>query len=111
MYYYFCFNKGTWALFFINFSFNFLSDGHLQFFSLQAYAVLLLLIREGRDTVSYFNTWNLYGLKGEYGNVWKLPSRAPSLFLEPVFHSRACTSVSRTQSIRDFWSLLRRLLS
>ena len=45
---------------------------------------LLLLIRQERDTVSYFNTWNLYGLKGEYGNVWKLPSRV-SLVRASVF--------------------------
>ena len=45
---------------------------------------LLLLIRQERDTVSYFNTWNLYGLKEEYGNVWKLPSRV-SLVRASVF--------------------------
>ena len=70
---------------------------------------LLLLIRQERDTVSYFNTWNLYGLKGEYGNVWKLPSRVSLVrasvffFLSPYsFQAPACTSVSRTQSIRVF---------
>ena len=48
------------------------------------YAVLLLLIRQGRDMASYFNTWNLYGLKVECGNVWKLPSRV-SLVRASVF--------------------------
>lgn len=50
--------------------------------------------------VSYFNTWNLYGLKVEYGNVWKLPSRVSLVrasvvfFFEPVFLSGACPHVS-----------------
>lgn len=61
---------------------------------------MLLLIRQDRDMASYFNTWNLYDLKGEYGNVWKLPSRGPLvrssvfLFFEPLFLSSACPHVS-----------------
>ena len=61
---------------------------------------MLLLIRQDRDMASYLNTWNLYGLKGESGNVWKLPPRGSLvrasvfLFFEPVFLSSACPHVS-----------------